>query len=165
MHAEVARLDHFGLAPIKLPVLQQVALEPDRLRHGNLVLLPRAAEEHGAHILSSHDWEFDPQRIANWRGLEEVYAGANGKPLDRPDTKLKLAFSLMSCWEERTNEEHTGPGSRIKGSDLNFCKPSVCIILIYVKLILLKPKIINSFFAYNFPEAAAVRSPKEYLYR
>ena len=107
MHAEVARLDHLGLAPIKLPVLQQVALEPDRLRHGNLVLLPGAAEEHGAHILSSHDWEFDPQRVANRRGLEEVYASTNGEPLNRPDTRVKLT-SLISCWEERTDQEQKG---------------------------------------------------------
>ena len=67
MHAQVARLDHFGLVPIKLPVLQELSLNRDRLRHGDLVFLPGAAEEHGAHVLSSHDGELDPQGVADWR--------------------------------------------------------------------------------------------------
>ena len=97
MHAKVARLDHFGLAPIKLPVVQELSLESDRLRHGDLVLLPGATEEHGAHILSSHDGELDPQRVADWRGLEEVYAGADGKPLYRPEGKIfTLVCGLVS---------------------------------------------------------------------
>ena len=85
MHAKIAWLDHLGLAPIKLPVVQELSLESDRLRHGDLVLLPGATEEHGAHILPSHDGELDPQRVSDWRGLEEVNAGANGKPLYRPE--------------------------------------------------------------------------------
>ena len=85
MHAKVAWLDHFGLAPIKFPVVQHLSLEPDRLGHRDLVLLPGAAEEHGAHVLSGHNGELDSQRVADWRGLEEVNAGANGKPLYRPE--------------------------------------------------------------------------------
>ena len=88
VHAEVARLDHLGLAPVILPVPQELPLEPDGLRHGDLVLLPGAAEEHGAHVLPGHDGELDPQRVADRGGLEEVDAGTNGQPLYRPEKKI-----------------------------------------------------------------------------
>ena len=95
VHAEVARLDHLGLAPVILPVPQELPLEPDGLRHGDLVLLPGAAEEHGAHVLPGHDGELDPQRVADRGGLEKVDTGTNGQPLYRPEKKICTRFSYM----------------------------------------------------------------------